>query len=215
MSNQFAFILLILIGSVLVLAGLAFFLRPRWLLGWLKGMAMMSLLILGGYAIAVGLTLNSYRSLEEMQTVAILAVSQNAPQRWQVSLQIGTDSVVFHEIRGDQWQMDARIIRFGGPLGWMGISPAYRLERLGGRYASIDDERSGPRTVVALSSDDWLDLWALDRKFDLPFVEGVYGNATYMPMSDGARYDIRLSDSGLVAVPVNQTARDAVNQWPQ
>ncbi|MBC7184071.1 MAG: multidrug transporter, partial [Marinobacter sp.] len=59
------------------------------------------------------------------------------------------------------------------------------------------------------------DLWQLDQQFNLPFVEAVDGNATFMPMRDGAVFDLRLSVSGLAAVPVNEEARAAVQFWDQ
>ncbi|TNE77257.1 MAG: multidrug transporter, partial [Gammaproteobacteria bacterium] len=73
--------------------------------------------------------------------------------------------------------------------------------------------RTAPRSVIQLSDTGWLDLWDLDQEFDLPFVEGVYGNATFMPMRDGAVFEVRLSSSGLVAVPMNEAARQAVQFW--
>jgi hypothetical protein len=41
----------------------------------------------------------------------------------------------------------------------------------------------------------------------------MYGSATYLPMSDGALYEIKVSQSGLVARPMNQAAREAVSGW--
>ena len=43
----------------------------------------------------------------------------------------------------------------------------------------------------------------------LPFVDAVYGSATYMPMADGARYQVSITQSGLIARPLNPAA-DAV-----
>jgi len=132
-----------------------------------------------------------------------------------VTLQTGEEAPVIQSVRGDQWQLDARIIRFAGPIRWLGIAPGYRMERLSGRYTSLENEQSMPRTVIGLSEQKWPDLWELDRQFNLPFVEGVYGNATFMPMRDGALFDVRLSASGLVATPKNEAARQAVQLWDE
>ena len=69
--------------------------------------------------------------------------------------------------------------------------------------------------MIDLGEASWPDLWELDQTINMPFVEGVYGNATFMPMRDGAMFDIRLSASGLVAVPVNEQAREAVQLWDE
>lgn len=215
MSHDLATMVIGALGAVLVIAGLLFFFRPRWLLGWLKGMAVFGVIVLGLYALAIAVNLSAYQSLEGMKTVATISTSQEGEQLWRVTLETADGTPTVRTLRGDQWQIDARIIRFAGPIRWLGVAPGYRLERLGGRYTSLEQERSAPRTVIGLSDATWPDLWELDRQFNLPFVEGVYGNATFMPMRDGAMFDVRLSASGLVAVPVNEQARAAVQLWDQ
>ncbi|WP_372985310.1 multidrug transporter [Marinobacter sp.] len=215
MSHELATIVLAVVGAVLVIASLLFFLRPRWLLGWLKGMAVFSVLVIGIYTLVIAVNLMGYQSLEGMKTVATVSTQRQGEQLWVVTLQTGEQAPVIQSVRGDQWQLDARIIRFAGPIRWLGIAPGYRLERLSGRYTSLENEQSMPRTVIGLSEQKWPDLWQLDRQFNLPFVEGVYGNATFMPMRDGALFDVRLSGSGLVATPQNEAARQAVQLWDE
>lgn len=215
MSHELATIVLAVVGAVLVIASLLFFLRPRWLLGWLKGMAVFSVLVIGIYTLVIAVNLMGYQSLEGMKTVATVSTQRQGEQLWVVTLQTGEQAPVIQSVRGDQWQLDARIIRFAGPIRWLGIAPGYRLERLSGRYTSLENEQSMPRTVIGLGEQKWPDLWELDRQFNLPFVEGVYGNATFMPMRDGALFDVRLSASGLVATPQNEAARQAVQLWDE
>jgi hypothetical protein len=214
-SNELATAVLTVFGALLVIAGLLFFLRPRWLLGWLKGMAVFGLMLVGVYTLAIAINVAGYQSLEGMQTVATVSTQRQADQRWYVRLQSPGKNTVAETLTGDQWQVDARIIRFSGPLRWLGVAPGYRLERLSGRYTSLEQERSAPRSVIGLGEASWPDLWELDQTFNVPFVEGVYGNATFMPMRDGAMFDIRLSASGLVAVPVNDQAREAIQAWDE
>ena len=215
MTNELATITLAVIGGLLVLASLLFFLRPRWLLDWLKGMAVFALLLCGLYTLVIAINIAGYQSLEGMQTVATISTQRQGDQLWRITLQARDENPIVRTLRGDQWQLDARILRFAGPIRWLGVAPGYRLERLSGRYTSLEQERTLPRTVIGLSESHWPDLWLLDREFNLPFVEGVYGNATFMPMRDGALFDVRLSSSGLVAVPVNDQAREAVQLWDE
>jgi hypothetical protein len=44
-------------------------------------------------------------------------------------------------------------------------------------------------------------------------VNGYYGSATYLPMAAGARYEIHMSQSGLVARPDNEPAKAATRAW--
>lgn len=215
MSYSMAMLVLFGLGGLLVLAGLAFFLRPRWLLGWIKGMFVIMLVIGGLYGIAVAMQLRQYQALSHMETIGSLQIESIGAQTWRVRLEQTGQPVSNWTLRGDEWQLDARIIRFGGPFGWLGVAPGYRLERISGRYHSLEQERNDERTVEAVGEQSWPDLWEIDQAWNLPFMEGIYGSATYMPLRDGALYDIRLSSSGLVTVPINEEARSAVKLWDE
>lgn len=215
MSHVLATIVLAATGAVLVIAGLLFFRHPGWLLTWLKGMAVFGVILAGLYVLVIALNLTSYHSLAGMQTVATISTQREADQIWQVTLNSDDGVSTVRTLQGDQWQIYVRIIRFSGPLRWLDIASGYRLDRLSGRYTSLEQERSSPRTTVTLSEAIWPDLWQWDREVNLPFVEAVDGNATFMPMRDGAVFDVKLSSSGLVSVPINEQARAAVQLWNQ
>jgi hypothetical protein len=215
MSHMLATIVLAATGAVLVIAGLLFFRHPGWLLTWLKGMAVFGVILAGLYVLVIAVNLTSYHSLVGMQTVATISTQRQADQIWQVTLNSDGGVSTVRTLQGDQWQIDVRIIRFSGPLRWLDIASGYRLDRLSGRYTSLEQERSSPRTAITLSEAIWPDLWQWDREVNLPFVEAVDGNATFMPMRDGAVFDVKLSSSGLVSVPMNEQARAAVQFWNQ
>ena len=73
------------------------------------------------------------------------------------------------------------------------------------------------RTVHALSDDMTLDVWRVARRFPalMPGVDAYYGTATYLPMADGARFEVTLTRTALIARPVNAAAHEAVGQWGQ
>jgi hypothetical protein len=121
------------------------------------------------------------------------------------------------DLQGDEWQMDARVVNWKPPATLLGLDPIYQLDRLSGRYSNIDDERSQPRTVHALSDELTLDVWRVARRFPvlMPGVDAYYGTATYLPMADGARFEVTLTRTALIARPVNDAARDAVGAWTQ
>ena len=103
------------------------------------------------------------------------------------------------------------------PATMLGFDPVYQLERLSGRYTSLDSERTEPRSVHGLAEERPLDLWSLARNFPklLPGVDAYYGTATYLPMADGARFKVTLSRDALIACPINDPAREAVGDWGQ
>jgi hypothetical protein len=158
--------------------------------------------------------LYSYRALLEETPVATVRFHQRGPQHYEASVTLGEDSVQY-ELFGDQWQLDARIIKWGSAMARLGFDPVFRLERLSGRYQTLGDERSKPRSVHEIQTSEIFDLWQWLKRGEslLKFADAEYGSATYLPMSNGARYQITISSFGLLARPENREAEKAVEDW--
>lgn len=142
--------------------------------------------------------------------VATLLLRQEAPQRYRATLTRMNGNAREYTLAGDEWQLDARVIRWRLPAQLAGLPPMYRLERLSGRYGDLQLEREAPRTVHALDKSALPDLWTLGRRFPgwLPFVDARFGSAAYLPMLDGARYEVAINPrGGLVARPADDATR--------
>ncbi len=213
MAPSFSVYVVFALAAIFVVAGLAFFLRPRWFTAWLKGMLAFLLLALGGALAVLGLNLRYYHSLDHLTQVATVSASKLGNQHWRVVLTTPQAKPRSFVLNGDQWQIDARILQFDSVLRWIGLGPMYQLDRISGRYVTLEQERHAPRSVYSLATDSRLDIWKLDREVGLPFVSARYGNSVFMPLKDGARYTLNLSLSGLVATPDNGIARKAVADW--
>ena len=120
-----------------------------------------------------------------------------------------------HALRGDEWQIDVRLLKWRGITNVLGFDTAYRLERIAGRYSDIDRERASTRTVYALHPPEGVDVWSLLRSYHdyVPWADALYGSATYAPIADGAAYEVKVSQDGLIARPLNLPARQALGAW--
>lgn len=203
--------LLALIGSLFLL------LNKEWIVGWVKGSLGMVFLFL---AVALGLTalnVNGYQPVDKELTVITISFDKVDHQLYKANVVIASSgSEMPFEIHGDLWQVDARVIRWKGLLASLGGQPGYKLDRIQGRYYSLEDERSKPRSVYALSNPDiGFDLWAavdgLSRYIN--WFDAEYGSGTYLPMKDGALFTVRLTPSGLIARPENDRAVIAIKEW--
>jgi len=166
--------------------------------------------------IVASATLGTYLRLTDEAPVAELAFEALGPQHFRATLtRVPAGDVQIFELSGDEWQVDARVLKWRGWANLLGLDARYQLERVGGRFRDIDQERSEPRTVYSLSAPPAIDLWLLSRAYPnwLPFVDATYGSATYLPMADGARFRVTLSQTGLVARPTNAAAIVAVGIW--
>jgi len=174
--------------------------------------------VTAGLATAIAMLFASYLGYQRLiaeQPVAEIEFTATAPQQYTARLMIDGQLDRLLSLRGDEWQIDARVLTWSPPATLLGLEPVYQLDRLSGRYASIESERSAPRTVHDLAEERTLDLWSLARRFPryAPGIDALYGTATYLPMADGARFRISLSRDALIARPVNAAASAAVGKW--
>ncbi|MEX2515907.1 MAG: cation/multidrug efflux pump [Gammaproteobacteria bacterium] len=212
-----------LAAALLLLIGVLFFiialirLRRLQLLA-ASGHGLFSLALLGiGLALAgLGLNLHTYQRLTDERMVAELEFRQLGPQQFQVRI-LYPQQQRYQDftLNGDEWQLDARVLKWHGPAILAGLDSQFRLERLSGRYTDIHAEKHLPRSVEALSDNPGLDLWALVRRHEqrLPWVDAYYGSATYLPMHHGAQYRVQITQTGLIARPINAAGQQSLENW--
>ena len=204
------------VAVVIAIWVIKFLLKGGWLLGWLRGMTGLAMSAVAILLLLVALDIFSYRQLLANQTIASISFIQRGDQRYDAILVYNDGYQQSFEIHGDQWQIDARIFQWIKPLYQWGVKPGYRLDRISGRYLTLDDENTKKRTVYSLSnSSAGVDTWAWLRGAGewFPFIDARYGSATFLPMVDGGQYDIALSSTGLLSRPLNEPARNAVDRW--
>lgn len=204
-----------LAGLALMAAGLRRVWRRRVWSGGSQGLAGVLLLALAALLGALALNLHTYRRLTYEQPAAELRFRALGSQRYVAEMLYPSGKAQTFVLRGDDWQLDARVLKWRGVAVLLGLNTAYRLERLSGRYERIDQARHALRSVYALARNPGVDLWSLARRYGawLPWVDAVYGNATYLPMANGAHFAVSVTASGLVARPLNAAARQAVRRW--
>jgi hypothetical protein len=210
--------------AVCALFGLLFFVaairrlrRRRVLGGMAHGAAALIFLLAAVCALLVGTNLRSYQRLAYEQPAGELQLTKDGDRQYDAVLTYPDGQHASFLLRGDEWQVDARVLKWHAFANLVGFDAAYRLQRISGRYTRLEDERNLPRTVYDLQAPSRVDAWELVHRYRswVPWLDALYGSATFLPMADGALYEIKVSQSGLVARPLNQAARDAVGSWRQ
>lgn len=179
--------------------------------------ALIGLALVGasGVIAMVGVNLRTWARLTHEQNVAEITFERLAPRLFTATVRQPDGTETAYDLRGDEWQLDARVIKFPPRANIAGLDALYRLDRLSGRYASVNDEVNQERTVYALAESPGIDLWRLarDRRGAFLNIDASFGSAVYHPMADGARYEIRMSQTSLVSRPLNDAAMTAVRGW--
>jgi len=169
----------------------------RFTLRALAGLLFVSLVALAG---TIALGLQGYRALTREVVAAHLSVRPTGPQRFAASFRFADGRQATYEVAGDEIYVDARILKWKPIVNVLGLHTAYELDRVAGRYRDIEQERSAPRTIYALGLDRPVDLFGLRRRYAFlePLLDAQYGSASFVPVTQPAELDLRVSTSGLL-----------------
>lgn len=181
---------------------------------WLRRLLGLCCIVLALGLVALGVSLRQYLRLDQSVPVATLQATALGPQHFAVVVRTANGDSRRFELLGDEWQLDARVLRWQLPALLAGVPPLYRLERLSGRYRDVDQEREAARSVFALGNRNALDLLTLQQQYPqwLPFVDSRYGSGAYLPLLDGGHYEVMLHPrGGLVARGNDAFTRDALD----
>jgi hypothetical protein len=162
--------------------------------------------LLGG----TGMALRGYRLLGDEAPVVDIDAHILSPQHWALTLTWPDGSSRQEQLYGDDWRLEAVVLKWKLPALLAGVPPLYRLDRLSGRYDDPAQEMSAPRTVVSFARHDSFDLLDLHKQYPLwlPEVDTVYGSGAFLPLVDQGHYSVSLLRTGaLVARPDETTAQ--------
>ncbi|MDF1762413.1 MAG: hypothetical protein P1U57_03300 [Oleibacter sp.] len=196
-------------GLILLVVVIVLWTGRRWFWQWLRGtfgFVMIGVIIWLGFAV---FDVSQYRTTISDQPLVILTIYELDPQEYEVRLQTDEFNEDRYILKGDQWQLDARLLVWRGPGAAMGFEPIVKLDRLSGRYLSLQQERNSERTVYQLSGGNWVDVWSLAERVQF-WLEAEFGSGVFMPMANGAEFGVYTSQGGLVARPHNEAAREVV-----
>lgn len=175
----------------------------------------LTLLLFNTVLVSLLLDQGTYERLTKEHTVAVISFEGIDGQLYRATIKPAHSEPMTVELHGDQWQMDARILKWTGPASYLGFQPVYILERISGRYHRVQDEFDKPRSVIKLTKDSSISYWNTLIEFQdyIPWLDAYYGNAVYLPMRDGAKFMITLGHQGLIARPRNYTAAQSIKNW--
>lgn len=174
-----------------------------------------ALLCLAAFALTLllagaGYALRGYRLLGEEAPVVEIDARILSPQRWALTLSWPDGSTRQVQLAGDDWRIEAVVLKWKLPALLAGVPPLYRLDRLSGRYDDASQEMNAPRTVVGFGENGGFDLLDLKKQHPrwLPEVDTVYGSGAFLPLVDQGHYTVSLMRTGaLVARPDEATER--------
>lgn len=200
-----------LIGLLLTFGGLGRLFKLKPFSGGLRFFMGLAFLGIAGVGSMAGLNLQTYKRLTLERPVAVLTFAQaGAPSQFSVNMISpgGEQSTV--ALTGDEWELNARVVKFKAFSNLLGFDSVYKLDRLYGRYEDV--ARASETNGVKLSANPGLDVVgiAIDNGGRFGVEDARYGSAVYNPMADGLSYIVCMTQAGLIARPNNQAAADVL-----
>lgn len=206
--------LIVVFSLMLLLCGGGLLLRTRWFTGWLNGSAGLLLVATAFYGALFAENLRRYQPADNTSTLATISVQKTAPQAYTLTVNHADGRLETVLLEGDLWHLQARVLEWAPLLRGAGFKTRYRLDRLEGRYFTLEDERNRARTAHLLHRPEFgIDIWQRAQRGWSFMVDARYGSAAYLPMLDGAIFEVSATPTGLVSRPVNRAAQHAVSLW--
>ncbi len=188
------------LGALLLLAALIALLRIRPLGFALHTLGGLVLLLLGSVLGMIALGTQGYRALAREDLAARLFVKPASAQRFSVTIRFPDGRETAYDVAGDELYVDAHILKWKPLAGLLGLHTAYELDRLGGRYRDIAQERAAPRSVHALRQERPVDLFSMRQRYALlgSLFDAEYGSASFIAVTRPAEFELRVSTTGLL-----------------
>jgi hypothetical protein len=192
------------LGVALLFAAFGALRRRRPLGFTFRGLTALALLACAGLAGTLGVSTLGYEALTRETVAARVTVQPRGPQSFTAHVQFPDGRVAEYALRGDQIYVDAHVLKWKPIANLIGLHTAYELDRVAGRYAAIEKERDGPRTVHPLGTAKPFDAFDLRKRYSVlgPLLDVEYGSATFAPADQPMVYEVRVSTTGLLIRPV-------------
>ena len=158
----------------------------------------------------LGSNILTYHRLTHETPIAAIYVEQLNKQHYRVDLlHLDNCNKTSYTLQGDEWQIDARIIKWHGWANILGLDASFQLDRISGRYQNIEQQRMNLPTVFVLEAKQEYDLWALKKKYQwLPWLDAEYGQSVFLAMKDNQSYQLYMTQSGIIARERNATFQE-------
>jgi hypothetical protein len=198
-----------LIGALLVALAVWAGKQRRLLRSLVSVLSALLCLALASLFAAVTIGIHGYRALTAEEVAAVVQTEPVGPQHFRATVTMPDGHVGQFDILGDALYVDARILKWKPIVNILGLQTAYELDRVGGRYNAVPDERHRPHTVFPLGQDHMVNVFGFVHRHPTvlaPLVDATYGSGTFISVARPAKYEVRVSTTGLLIRPVTDSS---------
>lgn len=161
----------------------------------------------------ISIATHGYQALTREELAATVHIEPTGKQQFKARFTMADGSVQTFTLAGDQFYVDAYILKWKPLANILGLHTSYELDRVGGRYAALQDEITRERTVYSLSKDKPLNMYDLRQRFAVlePLLDTEYGSATFISSNRPQEFRVMVSTTGLL---IRKADNQRSNQTP-
>jgi sugar/nucleoside kinase (ribokinase family) len=199
-----ALVILAIVAGALAVAFLAAAImaaRRKRLFGTAAGVTLSLLLFaLAALTATISVATQGYRALTREELAATVVVRPTGPTQFTALVIFPDGRDTMFVLRGEQVYVDAHILKWKPIANVLGLHTAYELDRIGGRYLELEDERDSTRTIFSLSAPKPVDMFTLRRRWAAftPLLDAEYGSGTFVTAERRDSLEVLVSTSGLL-----------------
>jgi hypothetical protein len=158
---------------------------------------------------AIGLGTQGYRAFTREEVAAVVYTQPLPDRHFRANFHFSDGSEQSYLLAGDELYVDARVLKWKPVANFIGLHTAYELDRVGGRYRKLTDERGAPRTIHTLARERQVDLFELRKRYTMlaPLLDAEYGSATFVSVDQPKTLEVRVSTTGLMIRPVDSRSK--------
>lgn len=148
----------------------------------------------------ISISIRGYQALTKEELAATVRITPTAEQKFSARFILPDGSEKEFSIAGDQLYIDAHILKWKPVVNVFGLHTSYELDRVSGRYSSLEDEKTKLHTRYSLSEDKIINIFDLRQKYVLlsPLLDAEYGSASFINSNSADEFRIMISTTGLL-----------------
>lgn len=105
-----------------------------------------------------------------------------------------------YRLQGDQWQLDAAFLKWKGVMVLLGADSRVVLDRLSGRFSTIEQARANPPSIYELKPETWFAFGeSLFEDADSFLVDTRFGSSAYMTIDPDKTFWVYKTEDALIA----------------
>ncbi len=157
-------------------------------------------LAISGLASLIILTTRGYEALTHEQSVAVIQITPLSEQNFVAQIEFADGRSETYHLQGDEIMFEANILKWKAWTNLFGFTTAYRLDRVRGRYQTLQDEQNRSPSVYSIRGSDHSDLadWRKNYQVLSYILDVEHGSASYVSARENKTLELMVTNSGLM-----------------